>query len=91
MLAYELWETESGNLMASFATQAEALAAVSKRAERHGPESVATLTLVSVDDADDDGDIATLASGSELLERARLSASASTSLPIGGRGTNQPG
>jgi hypothetical protein len=77
MLAYELWETDSGNLMAAFDTQAEALAAVSKRAKQHGPESVATLTLVSVDDADEDGDIVTLASGSELLARATLSASAS--------------
>ena len=55
MMAYELWETESGNLMASFDTQAEALTAVAQRAESYGPDSVATLTLVSVDDADDEG------------------------------------
>ena len=67
MFAYELWETTSGNLMASFDTEVEALAAVSNRAKLHGPASIATVTLVRVDDEDEDADIVTLASGVKLL------------------------
>ena len=72
MLAYELWETESGSLMASFDTEAEARAAVARRVARYGPESVATLSLVSVDEGDEDEDIVTVASGTELLVSTAL-------------------
>ncbi len=55
MMAYELWETESGNLMASFSTEAAALAAVADRVSKHGPSSVETIALFAVDDSDADG------------------------------------
>jgi hypothetical protein len=70
MNAYELWETESGNLMASYASERQALSAVAARARDHGPESVNSIALVQVDDADEDGEMVTLATGSDLLVRA---------------------
>ncbi len=69
MLIYEVWETESGNLMASFASEADALAAVAARVREHGPASVATLALASVDDEDDDAEMTRVAAGDELLVR----------------------
>lgn len=69
-LGYELWETQSGNLMASYESEAEALRAVADRARRHGSDSVESIALVQVDDADEDGEMVTLASGADLLARA---------------------
>lgn len=71
MLIYELWEGTSGNLMATFDTEAEALAAVARRAMRYGSLSVDSLSLVAVDDEDEDADIVTVGSGAGLLARAR--------------------
>jgi hypothetical protein len=68
MRVYELWEGVSGNLMAAFDSEAEALAAVSRRATRYGPQSIDALSLVA---SDDDGeDIIEIASGSDLFRRA---------------------
>lgn len=70
MLAYELWETESGNLMASYDSEGEALRAISDRAHRHGPSSVLSIALVQVDEANDQDEMTTLAEGAALLARA---------------------
>jgi hypothetical protein len=70
MKVYELWEGISGNLMASFDTETEALAAVSRRATRYGPQSIDSLSLVASDDEDEDLDIVDIASGAGLLRRA---------------------
>jgi hypothetical protein len=70
MKVFELWEGVSGNLMAAFDTEAEALAAVKRRADRHGPGSVESLSLVASDDEDEDADIVDIASGLDLLRRA---------------------
>ena len=72
MIAYELWEVRSGNLMESFEDEAGALAAVAERAREFGEASVASLALLSVDTEDEDGrhDVL-LAAGAELLARAR--------------------
>jgi len=67
MVAYELWETQTGNLMAWYDTAEQALRVVSETARRHGPSSVSTFALVRVDD---DGEIETVTDGSELLEQA---------------------
>ena len=75
MLAYELWETESGNLMASFDTEVEALRAIGDRARQHGRMSISSIALVQVDDTDEDGEMVTIASGDELLTRAGQAAS----------------
>jgi hypothetical protein len=68
MIAYELWETESGNLMASFPTKAEALAVVADRVSKHGPSSVESITLLAVDDSDQEHEFVTLAEGPELVK-----------------------
>jgi hypothetical protein len=70
VLGYELWETQSGNLMASYERESEALRAVADRARRHGPESITSIALVQIDEADEDGEMVTLATGADLLARA---------------------
>lgn len=67
MNAFELWETRSGNLMASYPTEGEALAAVSARIAKHGASSVDSVALVAVNDSDDDGDFEQIAEGPELV------------------------
>ena len=70
MWAYELIEAQTGNLMASFETQAEALRAISERIHQHGPESVASIALVRVDTEDEDGAMETVAYGADLVPMA---------------------
>jgi hypothetical protein len=72
MWVYELWEGISGNMMASFDTEAEALAAVSRRAAQYGPQSLDSLSLVAVDTENEDADIIEVASGPALLRRVTL-------------------
>jgi hypothetical protein len=67
---YELWETQSGNLMASYEREDEALRAVTDRARRHGSASVYSIALVRIDEGDEDDEMVTLASGTDLLARA---------------------
>ena len=69
MWIYELWETESGNLMASFDTEAAALAAVAALVREHGPSSVATVALARLDDQDEGCEMTRIAAGDELLTR----------------------
>jgi hypothetical protein len=69
MMVFELWNTESRNIVGAFATEAEALALVLDAIDEHGAEYVDTLALVL-----DDGDQATtLALGATLAVRARTS------------------
>ena len=70
MWAYELIEGQTGNLMASFETEAEALRVISERIHQHGPESVASLALVRVDADDEDGAMETVACGADLVALA---------------------
>ena len=74
MIVYELWETRSRNMIASFATEEDALASVAQSAGRHGAASIASVELVRLDDEDDDGPIERLASGADLLRLARVPA-----------------
>ncbi len=73
MIGYELWETRSGNLLEAFDTEAQALDAVTRTAARYGDAAVETFALVSTDTDDEDGDVAAIAAGAELLARARAS------------------
>ncbi|MCC7366908.1 MAG: hypothetical protein IT306_00705 [Chloroflexi bacterium] len=68
MHAHELWETESGNLMASFPTEAQALAAVAEQIRQYGPSSVATIALALVNDSNEAGDFEQIAAGPELVQ-----------------------
>lgn len=71
MNAFELWEVQSSNLMASFPTEAEALAVVAGYVKEHGASSVDTVALVAVNDSDEEDNFVVLTSGRDL---ARLSA-----------------
>jgi hypothetical protein len=64
---YELWDTESRNLIEAFDSEARALAAIRRALKLHGPESVATLALVL---EDEEGNSRTIALGRELVQRA---------------------
>lgn len=81
MWVYELWEGTSGNMMASFDTEAEALAAIARRVTQYGPHSVDSLSLVAVDVEDEDADIVEVASGADLMHRASRLPSSATSAP----------
>ena len=69
MWIYELWETESRNLMASFDSEAAALDAVASFVREHGPAAVATVALARLDDEDEDCEMTRIAAGDELLAR----------------------
>ena len=74
MRFYEVWDTASGNVLGSFGTEWEALALVRDLASRR-PESHA-LSLLWGDEDDEDlgGELAT---GGELLARARTAGTTS--------------
>ena len=65
--SYELWDSESRNLLGAYASEDEALTVVRQAIQKHGPPVVATLFLAH---EDDDGRSTTIASGGDLLRRA---------------------
>ena len=91
MLAYELLETQTGNLMSSHDSEAQALQAVVERVHRFAPESVYTVALVQVDDEDDDGEMTLVAAGVDLLARAGHSGPATPSPHNGREPARAPG
>lgn len=68
MATYELWETRSGNLMESFSSESEALAAVADVIERFGGGYAESIALVF---EDNHGRSKLLAEGVALAERVR--------------------
>ncbi len=70
MTAYELWETRTGNLMASYDDEAQALRAAVERVRRFGSTSLESVVLVRVDEDDEDGAVEEVAAGADLLARA---------------------
>lgn len=71
MTAYELWETQTGNLMASYARPADALDVVARTARVHGADRIMSFALLQVDTG---GDVRTIAAGPELLALAEADA-----------------
>jgi hypothetical protein len=67
-MTYELWDTESGNLVQAYGSEAEALALVRAALDAYGSTYAADLALL-VDSGR--GDVKTLAAGEELAARAR--------------------
>ena len=65
---YELWDTESGNLVEDFADEGEALAAVRQYAALNTPAYPGALALAR---RDHEGKTTWLASGAELVARAQ--------------------
>jgi hypothetical protein len=70
-MAYEVWDMQTGNLVASFRLQEEALALVRDAVEAHGEAYGLNLALVREDEA---GSITTLAMADQLLDLARIPA-----------------
>lgn len=66
-MMYELIDVSTGNLVAVFETEEEALASVRDTLTRHGETAVLTLALGTVDDA---GDGEQVAAGDALIARA---------------------
>jgi hypothetical protein len=69
IVAYEVWEIQSGNLVASFRLEEEAMGLVRDAAAAHGEEYVRHLAVVC---EDVDGTSATVAAADELLKRVRV-------------------
>lgn len=67
-MIYELWDTESRNVIGEFDSEAEALAAVREAVEENGDESAALFTLIAVHD---DGASIGIAGGARLVDLAR--------------------
>jgi hypothetical protein len=70
-MVYEIWEMQTGNLVASFNHEHDALALVRDAVEAHGAAYVETLALVH---EDDDGGSTTVATSYELVKLARIAA-----------------
>jgi hypothetical protein len=68
-MAYEVWEMQSGNLVASFSREREALALVRDAIAAHGEAYARTLALVNEDET---GLTTTVAAADQLLERVRV-------------------
>ena len=65
-MAYDLWDVESGNIVNTFETEAEALAVVRTLLDLNGPAYVQALSLGHEDD--DDGTMRIIAEGDDLAE-----------------------
>lgn len=68
---FELWSAASGNLLADFATESEALAFVREAAEAEGREYAAGFVLAHENSR---GQTRTVAEGEALLRRAQQAA-----------------
>ncbi len=63
-IMYELWDTDSRNMVAEFGSRAEALLALHDAVQTHGRQAVETLAL-STEDGDGGGEV--IARGAGLV------------------------
>jgi len=70
-MTYEVWEMRTGNLVASFGTETDALVLVRDAVAAHGAEYGRHLALVR---EDEDGRSTAVAAADQLLERVRVPA-----------------
>lgn len=68
MKSYALWELRTNNLIRDFDNEHDALVLALRFIERNGQDSIDNLSL-TVEDEQGEGDL--IASGQELVERAR--------------------
>jgi hypothetical protein len=68
MASYELWQTQTRNLIGTFATEAEALEVVRRAADSHGSDYIDTIFLGHEDNV---GHSRMVAEGKALLQMAR--------------------
>ena len=66
-MTYELWDTESRNIIGEFESKSAALSAVLEAVELNGEPSVAAFTLLQ---ALDDGSVTGIAGGAQLVAHA---------------------
>lgn len=66
---YELWDSESANLVGTFDSEEQALAVVKHSVVSFGPESIRSLVLTSENDQDPDAQV--IGSGDDLIRRAK--------------------
>jgi hypothetical protein len=66
-MTFQLWDTESANLVGSYASEDAALAVVQKAVEVHGPAAVASLLLLQESAR---GRLKRIAEGSALVDLA---------------------
>ena len=78
MTAFELWDTQSHNLMGDYETEGQALAAVAEAIGAHGPGSVDSIMLVRVGPR---GGLTRIAVGPALAARALAAAAERRSVP----------
>ncbi len=71
-MTYEVWEMRTGNLVASFGREQDALALVRDALTAHGDAYARSLALVREDD--EGGHTTTVAAADQLLERVRVPA-----------------
>jgi hypothetical protein len=67
---FELWDSESSNLVGSYRTDADALAIVRRALATHGAVAVSGLVLVQDDGTGADPRV--IAAGSELVDLVRI-------------------
>lgn len=69
---WELWDTESGNMVGDYDSEADALAVVRDAVRRHGPGVVRTLALGAEhdDEGGDDAVLPPVIQGADLVARA---------------------
>ena len=70
-MAYEIWEMQTGNVVASFSHERDALALIRDAVKTHGEGNVETLALVREDEV---GGPTTVATSYELIRRASVTA-----------------
>lgn len=75
MVAFELWETRSGNLMGSYETKAQALAVIADAILSHGRAYVETVALMRENSR---GRSQLIAMGAELADLAQAPQQAGT-------------
>ena len=72
-MIYELWSGASGNALAGFDTEAEALQAIADTIDEYGRAAAEDLGLLAVDETkpdDDESAVILLAEGEALIARA---------------------
>lgn len=68
MKSYEIWDTETGNIIGAWGTQAQALDVVRDAAQRNGESAIDDLALIL---EVEDGESRLIAEGSALLALSR--------------------
>jgi hypothetical protein len=72
IVKYQIWDDDTGNVIASFRSRAAAVAFLRAMLEANGPSGVVDLAIIAY--PSDGSDPFTFLEGAEFLERMRVSA-----------------